>query len=238
MNKKIVVTRSDRKSAEFIDKSCSKGGVHYRDFLISPLLEVVTRDVSLPDHSLYDALVITSANALHVLKGQADWLSKPLYIVGYNSSQAYKDMGGIGELFVFETVKQMSRELRKRKGGFFLYLRGRDVSFDLQTLDGISVKEKICYEATQIGCLTVDTVNEINGHNVGQILLFSKRAAQAFSNIIKDKGLSSAIASIDFLCMSKQVAEGLSEVNPERIYVANRPNQQGMIDLLHATVVG
>ncbi len=238
MNKKIVVTRPFDKSNDLIDYICADiPFLSQNDFLVSPLLEVTTINAHMSDHEIYDALIITSANALHILKGRQEWLSKPIYIVGYNSSQYYKNIGGIGELFVFETARQMSRELAKSSGGFFLYLRGRDISVDMQCIEGISVKEKICYEAAQVNSLSTDVIQAINNHDVGCVLLFSKRTAETFSHIIKGEKLEHNISSIQVLCMSSQVATGLPSSFSGIINVANRPNEQGMIDLLRSTVV-
>ena len=74
----------------------------------------------------------------------------------------------------------------------------------------------------------------LSGGPVDAVLVYSARAAAAVSALARRKELAHLFGTARFLCISRRAAAELGGVAPDRIAVAQRPEEEALRALLDA----
>lgn len=258
MAKKIVITRANHQAQAFAAAIVNRvGGVSMNDFVFEPMSEIIHFPFHPSKFAEYDGIIMTSMNAAVSLGLNAparDLLAdKPFYCVGEHTKQKILSVGAQDVALCKPTAEELAKVMLKDcvlaayGGKKFLYLRGRNIFYDIkeallanrgkQTADS-SIDEVICYEARAVERFSPNIQDMLAPEAVGLITFFSKRTAEVFvklwnEEIEKEEGYKEALKGVKALCISSKVAEVVQGVfGKSSCVVAKTPSMAGMIDKL------
>lgn len=207
------------------------------DALAAPVMVRQTLDTSLPAPDGFAAMVLTSANGLRALaeRGQVEhYRHLPVFAVGNRTAfeareQGFTEVASADGAFA-DLVNLIARA---RLSGPIFYPAARHQSGDLGKAlapFGTMVVTAKIYEMVALEALPGDALTRLASGSIGVVLVYSRRTAEIFAQLADslDRGQRSAIA---MLAMSEAVAEPLMENHFNRISLADRPDEDGMMTL-------
>ena len=232
-SQKIVITRPKEQGRAFIERleDCNSS-----EFLLEPLLDIQFLSVSLPDSNSYGGVIVTSIHSVDIFH-HADpaWLEKRFYCVGESVAAALRDRGAKNISLIAPMANELAQEIRKQgdcENLHLLYLRGKDVAFDMKNaLENVSsdVDELICYEAIAATQFSDTFLRALNNHEIAAITFFSKRTAFAFLECVRVANVQKDLKGIKALCISDGVLECLHSIFGQNIVVSDTPDADGML---------
>lgn len=206
--------------------------------ILEPLMEIQPVDFSPPDMANLGAIVITSAQALKALDSLKIEKTLPLYCVGHETSQELAQKG-------FQTIfmsplgaQDLCSVIQKNQAsqqGKILYLSGADISIPLDTIlkdKGYDIKRVICYESLLRQELSGDVVKKIQQKQISGVLLYSKRTAEHFMQLIHDLGCVDALQNMDAYTLSHQILSPKSRQFFNRMMFPEIPQEADLMELI------
>ncbi len=195
------------------------------------------------DHGPWSALVVTSANALHAIEWhprRADLLGLRLFAVGRRTAAAADAAGFIDVIEAGGDVQQLTQRIRawvqeKASPDPVLYLAGEDRSGDLAgdlAADGLVVTTAVVYRAVQIDRFPPAVAVALASRQIGGVLHFSRRSAEAYIECARAAGLLGQALAPAHYCLSRQVAEPLARSGARTIRTAARPDETALLKLI------
>lgn len=186
------------------------------------------------------ALVATSANAIR--HASADVLRQledlPCHVVGPKTAAAARAAG----LSVVETGSGDAGQLAgliapSLAGTTVIYLCGRVRSPDFEALlarQGVEVVPIETYDTLLVDHPGKVVATHLAGRPVHAALLYSAKAAQAYSALVQRPELARYFERTRVLALSARVADAASAVFPGRLAIAERPDEDALLALLDA----
>ena len=196
------------------------------DFLFAPVLEFSKLKGTFSAGG-YDAVVITSQNAIHAID-RAD-LSISILTVGEATERKLNEAGFKNVFSVNSNVEALLLLIYKGEYKRLLYLRGETVATDIKKAlakVGIEVHEKIVYTATPVHKFDNSLMNKVDW-----ILFFSRNGALVFLELA-DINLTYGKTAI---CISEKVGNVLERAHFKQILVAKYPNEESMIEEIYSS---
>ena len=225
---RIILTRPIEDAKPLAEKLLQRGHTP----LIIPLLKIVSRQgVSIPK-KLYQAICLTSANAIRVMEDISTVRDIPLYAVGQQSERMAIDKGFAQVSAQGGDVSGLHKFLVSQlnpQDGPLLYLSGAETSGDLQgrlQSSGFDVDRIITYDAE--GSVLKSFYDEIA--QADAVLIYSPRSAKLWVSEIETMGLKDQISHIKHICLSANVAANLPQSWPRAI--AKFPTETSLLALL------
>lgn len=237
MTQQIILIRPTVDSRHLQAVLASRG----YECIISPVMEIETLVTVVPE-KLYDGLIVTSHNAFFATGRLEPLFLKPLFVVGEQTASIAHEIGfrqiieGAGTAFdlVNEVLTYFPRRTEQ-----LLYLRGRDVNFELgQTLnqERYKVDEYITYQSIPTDTLTPQAFHVITGDTPALIPFFSKNSALYFINLINKQDLKKYLQKHVAVCLSPGISNLLIESEWDKILTCKKPNRRSFIELLDLMV--
>jgi uroporphyrinogen-III synthase len=206
---------------------------------VAPVLEIVTETPAI-ETSGVQALVLTSRNAVHALDAhpqKSALLALPVLAVGKSTAAAARDAGFDvileGDAGGAELGALIARHI-DRQAGTLLQISGEAIAFDLaEALSpaGFDVRRVIVYRSRAAAGLPLAVAASLRNGDLDAVLLMSPRTAETWSVLVEEAGLAKESRSLVHLCLSTGVAEALRRLQPARIEVAVKPNEEEMLAL-------
>jgi uroporphyrinogen-III synthase len=206
--RRLLVLRPEPGASATVDKARRRG----LEAIAAPLFEVEAVAWEAPDPARFDALLLTSANAVrHGGEGLKALLGLPVYAVGDATADAAREAGfaiaAAGDAGAQELLAAIGSDLR------LLHLCGAD------RLDA----------HRQITTITVYRSNPIPAPDLGGAagsvaLIHSPRAGRRFAQLIREK------AGIAVAAISPAAAEAAGS-GWERVEAADRPSDDALLAL-------
>lgn len=235
---RLLVTRPEVQ-AEQTAQALRAGG---HEVVIASLLRIET--VPNPDLGAgsWTAVVLTSANAVRAIAAHrrvGELLSLPAFAVGERTAAAARDVGFTQVESANGDVMELAAVLTDRlpESSRILYLCGHDSAGDLAgmlTEAGFRVRTVVVYRAVADGWLPAEVAAALAGGSVDGVLHYSRRSALAFLAAAKEVGVLDKSKELKHFCLSSEVAVPLRQASARRIFVAARPNEQALLDLVAA----
>ncbi|MGH6923536.1 MAG: uroporphyrinogen-III synthase [Propylenella sp.] len=213
--------------------------------ILSPMLDIVPDPKAPIPARAFQALVVTSSNAVRALAARADnkvARDLPLFAVGDQTALEAKRAGfrnarSAGGALA-DLVALLSSELSPEAGPL-LYVAGEERAGDLAgelLTRGFEVATAIVYRALPAAKLAGVAEAALRADNVDGVLLFSKRSAEAFAGAVRAAGLAPLSKRVALYCLSAATAEPLSGLTAGAIAVAHEPNQISLFALIEDKV--
>jgi uroporphyrinogen-III synthase len=207
--------------------------------ILSPMLDIVPEPkVKLPKRE-FQALLVTSSNAVRSLSGAFD-RTLPVFAVGDRTALEAKRAG-------FATVRSAGGAVEdlaalaaaelSPSDAPLLHAAGRDQAGDLAGLlqaRGFAVECVVVYRAEPRARLADVATTALEDGSVDGVLLYSRHASEAFTAALRGGGLTPLSERIVCYCISAGAAEPLAAVTAGGIAVADAPNQLSLFALIES----
>lgn len=221
---KILITRPIDEAIFLADKLKLLG---YSP-IISPLLKIeFCCDLNLQNLSQYEALIISSKNAIKAII-EADKNVK-LLIVGKETTAFARSLGFCNSIYMGENIAELKNKLSAYNK--LLYLSGEDITDTLSNI-GSDIDRKIVYKAKAVISLPPEFIDFIKQDQLRACLFFSARTARLFVEFIKKYALESYCSNIIALTLSTKIAHNLDCINFKSCYVSSESTLESLVKLI------
>lgn len=231
---RVLVTRPEPDAERTAAKLRARGCV----VMLAPLLRLEIREGADFGDAQWDAVVMTSTNAVraiayHPRRGKL--LSRPVFAVGRRTAEAAR-AAGFGDVRSADGDKQdLVRLLAARKRGDLLYLAGEDRAGDLASdlaAHGLNVHTVVVYRAVAAPAFPPGVAAALTAGEIDGVLHFSRRSAEVYIDCATTAGiLVSALRPLQY-CLSRTVAEFSLAAGASQIKVAPRPEEAALVDVI------
>ena len=235
--KYVVITRAEEQAQHLHDLLFSEDIFS----LICPLLFLKYNDIKYPDSCDIQAVILTSSRAIEAMI-HADVLDRYLdlrcFCVGGDTAQLARDngfkkvhigMGGAKGLSVL-----LGSTLKTDQGALF-YPCGADVAYPLKAdleQNGYKVIERAVYQMQLSDGFSRLVLEALRDNEIGSVTFYSARTAEHFAQLVERHKIAGSLGQIKALCISQSVLEYVQHINWVSTHVADRPDGQGMVDLI------
>ncbi len=231
---RLLVTRPEPDAAETAARLMGLGHA----VIVRPMLTVVFNPP--PVVAEASALVFTSRNGVRAVANwpQAPgWRALPAFAVGGETAAAARS-AGFADVLVAEgdaaaLVELVAKEFG-RDAGPVLYPAPRDQAADLAgrlAARGFSVLRIEAYRTEPADGLGDELTRALRDGTLDGALLFSRRTAATFANLVKAAGLDEPAARLTLYALSPNAAEPLRSLGSD-VRVAARPDAESLLALL------
>jgi uroporphyrinogen-III synthase len=215
------------------------------EVLLSPVLrfEVVAFEID-PD-ARYDAVVVTSANALRALAahpGKESLLRLAVFAVGRHTAEAARAAGfenvvaaGGDAVALCDLIIKNVRAKTLPKEANILYLAAADRSCDLARelgAHGLAVVTAVCYRMAPVAQLSREVCDAFAAHRISAVLHYSRRSARAFLDAVRIGGVEISALAIPQCCISGAVASILRDAGAPHVAAASAPAENAVLEAL------
>jgi uroporphyrinogen-III synthase len=233
MGRKVLIPRPEPGAARTAERLEALGFEPVR----LPLTEIHAVLAELPSDRAFDAVAVSSANALRhadrsLLRAIA---GLPVFAVGRQTAQAATEAGLDAPIAGPGDGKGLASLMAGRlaHGGRVAYLCGRVRSRGFEEAlfaTGIEAMPVETYDTVMLDYEDAELSTALGSEAFDAVLLYSRMAAGAFAALAGRSILSPLLARSALICMSERVAEPLA--SGRRTLVAAAPDEEAMLALL------
>ena len=202
----------------------------------APLMVRQTLPVSLPPAAGFQAMVLTSTNALRSLADRGvldDYLSLPVFSVGDRTAREAEAAGFTRVSSAAGALQDLVNAIALAKVlGPLFHPTGKHQSGDLaQALApfGVMVVTAKIYDMVAEEDLPFE-IEAALGDDINAVLLYSRRTAEIFTEVTRSLD-EARRRKLSLLCIAEQAAEPLLAARFGRISLADRPDDDAMMAL-------
>ena len=204
----ILITRPLIDIEDLMGKLFSLG----HNIIHVPTLKISSAGLNPINPEKYNAFIFTSANAIRNLKLSKVDNKKLCFCVGSITEKIVRQQGFVNTISAGGTVNALkniiinSENLDKKK--ILAYVCGDNISSNLdQELleEGFQIEKIINYTSKKIDVLNEDTNKLIKSHPPDIILIYSKRSAESFIELMKKYSLNGLMTGSRVMCISEKV---------------------------------
>lgn len=230
----MLVTRPEPEASETAGRLAALGIVP----VVAPMLRFFVLGTSLPEPRGFAAMAVTSANALRALRerGMLDrYLGLPVHTVGDRTAAVARGLGFRNVHSAGGSFADLAEQLaHARLAGPIFYPSGREVSADLAR--SLAPFGKMVITAAVYGMDPVEAIDPavlaaLADGGIGAVLVYSRRTAEAFVDIVTPKLDRATRTRLGMLCISEAVAAPLIDAHFVRIGLADHPSEEAMMGL-------
>jgi uroporphyrinogen-III synthase len=237
----VLVTRPRGDGEATADSLRSRGF----EALVAPMLRFEALPFQEDDAADYDAVIVTSANALRAVAPQVAGhalLRLPLFAVGEHTAAAAREVGfakvasADGDARALCELLVARRKAKKlKKAATLLYLAGADLSRDLAGElgeAGFTVVTRTTYRMAPVAGLPRAVCDAFMAGGIEAVLHYSRRSAQAFLDAARAEGLEISALALPHCCISAGVAGVLREAGASQVVSAASPDENALFEAL------
>lgn len=238
----LIVTRPQADS----DRLKSRLQANGHTASVAPLLTIKVDDEAVIPDTPWQAIAVTSANALTALAGTGisnKLMAVPLFAVGPASAKLAGELGfadvrqAKGDMIALQGL--MKQDLQPEAGPI-LYLAGKvrsgDLAADLRS-HGFNVERIELYEAVAATRLPPQVAEAIRAGTADAVVLYSARTAHIWVQLVKKSKLQAEAAKLTHFCLSQAVAEKIRSglARKVSIVISGNPDDDSMLETIEDT---
>lgn len=209
----------------------------------APLLVPELLDPAVPPLDAVQAFVFSSQQAVmcfaELLRANGIAANDiPTFCVGATTAAAARKAGfqqthnanGNQAALLVMLLKQTRPE-----DGIIVYVRGADVAGDIAEAlarHKYRTESTIVYRMRTVETLSDEIVDSLYGGEIGFVMLYSQRTAEALLALSRTLDFANALTQIGAVCMSEQIADTARGVHWRSVRVAGEPTEDAMIKAL------
>jgi uroporphyrinogen-III synthase len=193
----------------------------------------------------YDAVIVTSANALRAIEPQlagSRLLELPLFAVGDHTASAARG-AGFGQVIAAKGGAAALRDLvlagvkskHLKRGSTLLYLAGADLARDLAGElgeKGFTVVTHTTYRMIPVSSLPREVCDAFVANEVEAVLHYSRRSARAFLDAARTGGVEISALALPQYCISSAVASILRDAGAAQVTAAASADENALFEAL------
>ena len=200
-----------------------------------PTLSIASANMEPIDARYYDGLIFTSANAVRFLKMKHDDKKIKCFCVGSLTERSLRLKGFNNTVAATGTVNALKNIIinSERNIKNLAYLCGVVISYDLDKeliREGFKIRKIINYTSTKILDLNQESMDLIKRHPANIALIYSKRSAESFDEIVRKYSFSELMTHCIVMCISKKIKEFLKSRGWNKIELFNSGEELIKID--------
>jgi len=208
---------------------------------LAPMLEIVFPVCPDIDPDVYQAIAVTSANAIDGLLQRPDiegLRALPLFAVGDNTAQRAEWFGWESVRSAAGNADDLARLIASTVSGDkgrVLYAAGSERTGDLEgklEAGGFMVDVAEVYQARPVERLPEAIVEMLQGGQVDAVFVYSARSAQIFLDCIRELGMLEALADTRVCTLSEAIAAPFRQAGFDDLTIAHEPNEISLFKLL------
>jgi uroporphyrinogen-III synthase len=212
--------------------------------ILSPMLDIVLDPKAKIPKTPYQAVLVTSSNAVRALAARPDRPfapDTPLLAVGDQTALEAKRAGFAGARSAGGAVEDLLSLASGLKPGDgpLLYATGKARAGDLAERlkeRGFEIETVILYRAEPRARLAKVAEAALSNGSVDGVLFYSRRTAASFALALRAGALAPLGKNVVCFCLSDACAEPLAAVTSGKVLVAERPDQLALFALIEAEV--
>ncbi len=237
---RVLITRP-REDGERLAQRLADEGI---EPVLAPVLDIRFHANEMVVLDNVQAVLLTSANGARALAAATDGREVPILAIGDATAETASGLG-------FKTVTSAGGDVEsladkviatsEPAGGPLLHIAGRHAAGDLAgrlKAAGFSVERRVLYDAVPIAALSEEARGALERGPLDAALFFSPRTAAAFVSLARSGGLADCCRRLDALCLSEAVAARLSGSEWRRVLIAQRPDQEALLELMGIDIQG
>jgi uroporphyrinogen-III synthase len=204
--------------------------------IVSPLTALIPQDPGpLPPDPL--AFIATSPFAIDRLAALSPDRHTPLYVVG-PVSEAIARSHGYERIHTpaspqVSSLKILLFQHFRQASGDLIYMTGRDITEPLNFSPApfsAKVRRFISYRAEEVPSLSEAAIAGLREEIISPVLLFSTRAAHLFFLLAQKAHVK--VTHLSYLCLSLKIGSACYQKGAQKVYWADAPTQEGMVEKL------
>lgn len=213
--------------------------------LLAPMLRFEALPFQEEDAARYDAVIVTSANALRAVAPQLAGhalLRLPVFAVGEHTAAAAREAGfdkvasSDGDATALRDLVRARRKAKKlKKAATLLYLAGADLARDLAGElgeAGFTIVTRTTYRMSPVAGLPRPVCDAFMAGRIEAVLHYSRRSARAFLDAARAEGLEISALALPHCCVSAGVAALLREAGATQVITAASPDENALFEAL------
>ena len=216
----ILITRPLIDTEDLMGKLFSLG----HKIIHVPTLKISTIKSVTVDFKKYDAIVLTSANALRNLKVTNNDKNKLFFCVGSITEKIARKLGYINTISAGGNVNALKNLImnsnRISKNSKIAYLCGDNLTSELDSelnKEGMNIEKIINYTSDKITDINDENKKIIASHPPDIIFVYSTRSAESFIEIIKNYSLYPLMTGSRVMCISNKVLQVFKKANWKKL---------------------
>jgi uroporphyrinogen-III synthase len=229
------------------DDEATAGALRARGFevLQAPMLRFAAVPFLDDVDARYDAVIVTSANALRAIEPQlagSRLLELPLFAVGDHTASAARG-AGFGQVIAARGDAAALRDLvlagvkskHLKRGSTLLYLAGADLARDLAGElgeKGFTVVTHTTYRMIPVSSLPREVCDAFVANEVEAVLHYSRRSARAFLDAARTGGVEISALALPQYCISAAVASILRDAGAAQVTAAASADENALFEAL------
>jgi uroporphyrinogen-III synthase len=229
------------------DDEATAGALRARGFevLRAPMLRFAAVPFQDDVDARYDAVIVTSANALRAIEPQlagSRLLELPLFAVGDHTASAARG-AGFGQVIAAKGDAAALRDLvlagvkskHLKRGSTLLYLAGADLARDLAGElgeKGFTVVTHTTYRMIPVSSLPREVCDAFVANEVEAVLHYSRRSARAFLDAARTGGVEISALALPQYCISSAVASILRDAGATQVTAAASADENALFEAL------
>jgi uroporphyrinogen-III synthase len=204
------------------------------DPLVAPVLSIEATGTPAPAGP-FAAVLVTSANAAPALFSLKQTSDLPLFAVGRRTAAMLDTMGRsptVSAPAAASLARLVAEQLAPAR---LLLIAGRERKDEPETFLsklGFEVVVWEAYHAVAVPSLPESSRAALAGGGLDAVLHYSRRSAEIALALVRSAGMKAEFAVPRHLCLSDDVAEGLSGLTGAAVKVADRPDEDALLALL------
>jgi len=232
---RLLVTRSQPDAVRTALALQDRG----HDAIVAPLFEIDILSKVDPDGGPWDAILLTSTNALWGIDGfgwRDDWRDLPIFAVGERTAQAARDSNFTAVTSAGGNVDDLADLVaaRLKPPARLLYLAGEERAGDIAGVlraKNFIVDTVVVYRFVVAETLPTQAAAALTGEIDG-VLHYSRQSAEVFLTAARNSGLlEAALTKPVHYCLSARVAEPLTQAGAAKVSIAARPDEAALLAL-------
>ena len=200
-----------------------------------PTLSITSSEMKPLNSNDYDGLIFTSANAVRFLKLKNNDKNIKCFCVGNLTERSLRLKGFNNTIAASGTVNALKNIIINSEQNIkkLAYLCGDVISYELDkelVQEGFKVNKIINYTSTKITNLNNASLNLIKKYPANIALIYSKRSAESFDEIVKKYSLAELMTHCVVMCISKKIEEFLKSKGWKKTEIFNPGEELIKID--------
>lgn len=181
------------------------------DYFIEPAMsvEIIKNENLKNKFSNYEAIIITSKNAIRALKEYGGYESYKIIALGETTNSFAKGLGFITTEYAGENIKELQKFIEASyTGKKLLYASGEVITKELNIYNcGADVIRIPVYKTTPSVHLSEKFIEHLRNGKFSAIMFFSSKTAEIFNELINKHQLEKHKGTLHAICLSNNIAE-------------------------------
>ena len=200
-----------------------------------PTLSIASANMKPINTKDHDGLIFTSANAVRFLKLKNNEKKIKCFCVGNLTERALRLKGFNNTIAASGTVNALKNIIINSEKNIknLAYLCGDVVAYELDKelkQEGFKISKIVNYTSTKITDLNKESMELIKKYPPNITLIYSKRSAESFDEIIRKYSLAELMTHCKVMCISKKIEEFLKSKGWKKTEVFNPGEELIKID--------